>query len=137
MILTIIFALCSFLCIPAYKLWEKHENISFGLWIVGLCSVLGAGICVPATLIAQSNFMTHQRQDQWSAKYTGLEQRIENWEDGDHTDAMLWSDVQKYNNDLIHAKYWNNNAWVGWLNERACQEFETIDIPAYEIKEGK
>mgnify|MGYP003310795147 CR=1 FL=1 len=137
MILTIIFALCSFLCIPAYKLWEKNENLSFVFWIVGLCSVLGAGICIPSCFIAQSNFMTQKRQDQWSAKYTGLEQRIENWEGGDHTDAMLWADVQKYNNDLIHAKYWNDNAWVGWLNERACQEFKTIDIPAYEIEEGK
>lgn len=75
--------------------------------------------------------MTQKYRNQWSAQYTGLEQRIENWENSDHTDAILWSDVQKYNDKLIDARYWNNNAWVGWFNERGCNEFETFDIPDY------
>lgn len=137
MILLIIFALCSFLCIPAYKLWNTKENLSMVFWVLGICGALAIGICGPACIAEQSNSMTQKYRNQWSAKYTGLEQRIENWENGDHTDATLWSDVQKYNDKLIDAKYWNNNAWVGWFNERACQEFHTIDIPTYVIEEEK
>lgn len=137
MITLIILAICSFLCIPAYKLWDKKGDTSIMLWTLGLCGVLGIGICVPGCIAEQSNSMTQKYRNQWSAKYTGLEQRIENWENGDHTDATLWSDVQKYNDKLIDAKYWNNNIWVGWFNERACQEFYTIDIPTYAIEEGK
>lgn len=137
MITLIILAICSFLCIPAYKLWDKKGNTSIMLWTLGLCGVLGVAICGPGCIAEQSNSMTQKYRNQWSAKYTGLEQRIENWENGDHTDATLWSDVQEYNDDLIDAKYWNNNVWVSWFNERACQEFHTIDIPTYAIEEGK
>ena len=135
MILIIIFILCSFFCIPAYKFRDKAEAIMF--WTIGVTGMLATVIFGVGCMITQSSSMTQKYQNQWSAKYTGLEQRIENWEDGDHTDATLWSDVQKYNDDLIDAKYWNNNIWVNWFNERACQEFETIDIPAYVIEEGK
>lgn len=135
MIVLIILALCAFLCIPAFKFWEKDISILFGT--LGILGILATVICIPACIIEQSNSMTQKYRDQWSAKYTGLEQRIENWENGDHTDATLWSDVQKYNNKLIDAKYWNDNIWVNWFNERACQEFDTIDIPSYVIEEGK
>lgn len=131
MILLIIFTLCSFLCIPAYKLWDTKEDLSIALWVLGICGILAIGMCGIGCMVEQSSSMTQKYRNQWSAKYTGLEQRIENWENGDHTDATLWSDVQKYNDKLIDAKYWNNNAWVGLFNERACQEFETFDIPEY------
>lgn len=136
MIVIIIFILCPFLFIPAHKLGSKSEILSCTLWALGVCGIIGIGICGPGCIAEQSNSMTQKYRDQWSAKYTGLEQRIENWENGDHTDATLWSDVQKYNDKLIDAKYWNDNVWVNWFNERACQEFDTIDISAYDIEEG-
>lgn len=135
MIVLIILVLCAFICIPAFKFWEKDISILLGT--LGILGILATVICIPACIIEQSNSMTQKYRDQWSAKYTGLEQRIENWESGDHTDATLWSDVQKYNDKLIDAKYWNDNIWVNWFNERACQEFDTIDIPTYMIEEGK
>lgn len=137
MIVIIICALCSFLCVPAYKLWSEKENLSTAFWVISLCGILSIGICGPGCIAEQSNSITQKYRNQWSAKYTGLEQRIENWKNGDHTDATLWSDVQKYNDKLIEAKYWNDNIWVNWFNERACQEFETIDISVYDIEEGK
>lgn len=136
MIVIIICALCSFFCIPAYKFWDKAD-ITILFWTIGAIGVLATAVCGIGCIVEQSNSMTQKYRNQWSAKYTGLEQRIENWEGGDHTDATLWSDVQKYNDSLIDAKYWNGNIWVNWFNERACQEFETIDIPAYVIEEGK
>ena len=119
MILLIISALCAFLCIPAYKLWNKKENLSMIFWIWGICGVIIIGICGPGCMAEQSNSMTQKYRDQWSSKYTGLEQRIENWENGDHTDATLWSDVQKYNDDLIDAAKNNdqNGLLSSWLSD--------------------
>lgn len=136
MIVIIICVLCSLFCIPAYKFWDKVD-ITVLFWTIGALGVLTTVVCGIGCMVEQSDSITQKYHNQWSAKYTGLEQRIENWEGGDHTDATLWSDVQKYNDDLIDAKYWNDNIWVNWFNERACQEFETIDISAYEIEEGK
>lgn len=136
MILLIIFVFCSLLCIPAY-IFRNKGDISIPFWMLGICGIFVLAICGTGCMVEQSNSITQKYRDQWSAKYVGLEQRIENWENGDHTDATLWSDVQKYNDELIDAKYWNDNVWVNWFNERACQEFETFDIPSYEIEEGK
>lgn len=43
----------------------------------------------------------------------------------------LWDDVKEFNSDLEYAQYWANNYWTNWMNERACNEFETFDIPDY------
>lgn len=137
MILLIIFIACALLLIPFIVCDIKNELIEGICFVCGGIGLVVTLVCVPACITEQSSSLTQKCRDQWSAKYTGLEQRIENWESGDHTDAMLWSDVQKYNDKLINAKYWNDNIWVSWFNERACQEFETIDIPAYVTEEGK
>lgn len=67
---------------------------------------------------------------EWNRKYLGLEARIEAWNNGGE-DQYLWDDVKDFNSDLKDAQYWANNYWTNWMNEQACNEFETFDIPEY------
>ena len=67
---------------------------------------------------------------EWNRKHAGLEARIEAWNKGGE-DPYLWDDVKEFNSDLEYAQYWANNYWTNWMNERACNEFETFDIPDY------
>ena len=40
-------------------------------------------------------------------------------------------DVKEFNSDLEDAQHWANSYWTNWMNEQACNEFETFDIPEY------
>ena len=67
----------------------------------------------------------------WETKRNSLEQRIENWKNGDTSDATIWSDVQDYNVSLLHDQYWAKNKWTSWMNCPVCKDFEIIEIPTY------
>lgn len=67
-------------------------------------------------------------------KYDNLNARVAKWEQGDISDASLWSDVQEYNEDIRSGQYWRRSFWTNILNEECYLEFEQIEIPEYTEK---
>lgn len=134
MILTIIFGIAlvlGFVFIPIChkKKWDYFLPVLS--LIVGLIFLLMGGALI-ARERTKGAYTSYYRE--WNRKYLGLEARIEAWNKGGE-DPYLWDDVKKFNSDLKNAQYWSNNYWTSWMNERACNEFETFKIPEYKRSE--
>lgn len=97
------------------------------LMITGVFGCLVCGALIPCE---RSSGAYNSYYREWNRKHSGLEARIKAWNDGGE-DPYLWDDVKKFNSDLEYAQYWANNYWTNWMNERACNEFDTFDIPEY------
>lgn len=130
MILTILFIVAAvlgliFIPICDKKWWDF--TIPVLMMVIGIfgCLVCGALIPCERTKKAYNSYYK-----EWNRKHLGLEARIEAWNKGGE-DPYLWDDVKDFNNDLKDAQYWANNYWTNWMNEQACNEFETFDIPEY------
>ena len=137
----IIISLILIICIPIAFLIEKkygkYTEKSILFWAIGTLGAIASVIMIPICLAINSDKITEQSRKHYELEYISLMQRIENWKNGDASDANLWSDVYEYNDNLIDAKYFYQNKWTSWFNNDACMEFKTIDIPAYINLEGK
>lgn len=101
------------------------------LMIIGVIGCLMCGALIP---LERSEKAYNNYYREWNRKHLGLEARIEAWNKGGE-DPYLWDDVKEFNSDLEYAQYWANSCWTSWMNERACNEFETFDIPEYKRNE--
>lgn len=139
--LIIIISLILIICIPIAFLIEKkygeYTEKSILFWVIGTLGAIASVIMIPICLAINSDKITEQSRKHYELEYISLTQRIENWRNGDISDANLWSDVYEYNDNLIDAKYFYQNKWTSWFNNDACMEFKTIDIPIYINLEGK
>lgn len=111
------------ICIKKY--WDYI--FFFILMVIG---VFGCFVCGALILCERPAGAYNTYYKEWNRKRSGLEARIEAWNKGGE-DPYLWEDVKEFNIDLEYAQYWANNYWTSWMNERACNEFETFDIPDY------
>ena len=130
MILVILFISAAILgfasiCICDKKCWDVIFPVL--LMIIGVLGCLICGALIPCE---RSEKAYNNYYKEWNRKHLGLEARIEAWNKGGE-DPYLWDDVKEFNSDLEYAQYWANNCWTSWMNERACNEFETFDIPEY------
>ena len=107
------------------KCWDV--TIPVLLMVIGACGCLLCGAIIPGE---RTNKAYNSYYEDWNRKRSGLAARIEAWNKGGE-DPYLWDDVRKFNSDLEYAQYWANNYWTNWMNECACNEFETFDIPEY------
>lgn len=107
------------------KCWDF--TIPVLMMVVGVVGCLLCGTLIPCERSAKAY---NKYYEEWNRKHSGLEARIEAWNRGGE-DPYLWEDVKEFNSDLEYAQYWANNYWTNWMNERACNEFETFDIPDY------
>lgn len=107
------------------RLWDY--TIPIVIMSIGFfgCLVCGALAACERTSKAYNTYY-----EEWNRKYLGFEARIKAWNSGGE-DPYLWDEVKKFNSDLEYAQYWANNYWTNWMNECACNEFETFDIPDY------
>ena len=139
--LIVIISLILIICIPIALLIEKkygeYTEKSIMFWVIGAFGAIASVIMIPICLIINSDKITELHKKHYELGYISLTQRIENWKNGDVSDANLWSDVYEYNNNLIDARYFYQNKWTSWFNNDACMEFKTIDIPTYINLEGK
>ena len=114
-----------------FKQTKKATDIAMvafaSVIVFGVISlVLGIG-----AIGTNSKYYKESERIKWETKRSSLEQRIENWKNGDTSDTILWSDVQDYNCSLLHDQYWAKNKWTSWINCPVCKDFETIEIPTY------
>lgn len=107
------------------KCWDF--TIPIMMMVIG---VFGTLVCAALIPCERSSKAYNSYYKEWNRKHAGLEARIEVWNKGGE-DPYLWDDVKEFNSDLEYAQYWANNYWTNWMNERACNEFETFDIPDY------
>lgn len=140
MLIILISGIITFLgCIYMYlyfseKLFKQTDRTTEIAMIVSMCllvfgcTFLGCGI---GALVVNSKQYKESERLKYKTKRNSLEQRIENWKNGDNSDATLWSDVQDYNVSLLHEQYWANSKWTSWMNCPVCKDFETIEIPTY------
>ena len=102
------------------------------LWI-SLISYIVAGIIIvvviTCSICAKCN--NHQVKIKYETLHNNYMERIENWKNGDISDAQLWHDVTEYNKEIEKGKYWKRNFWTNILNEKCYLEFEQIEIPDY------
>lgn len=107
------------------KCWDVVVPVL--MMVVGVFGCLICGALIPCERSEKAYNLYYK---EWNRKYLGLEARIEAWNKGGE-DPYLWEDVKEFNSDFEYAQYWANNYWTNWMNERACNEFETFDIPDY------
>lgn len=134
MILTILFITFLVLGLIFIPICNKQD---WDCFLPALSVTIGVLFCfIGGALIAsersEKGYTSYYRE--WNRKSCGLEARIEAWNKGGE-DPYLWDDVKKFNSDLKNAQHWANSYWTNWLNERACNEFETFDIPEYKRSE--
>lgn len=130
MILVILFISAAILGFASIYICDKKcwdVVIPALLMIIGVLGCLTCGALIP---YERSEKAYNNYYKEWNRKHLGLEARIEVWNKGGE-DPYLWDDVKEFNSDLEYAQYWANNCWTNWMNERACNEFETFDIPEY------
>lgn len=134
MILAILFISAAILGFASIYICDKKcWDIIFPvfLMIIGVFGCLICGVLIPCKR-SEKAYNNYYRE--WNRKHLGLEVRIEAWNKGGE-DPYLWDDVKEFNSDLEYAQYWANSCWTSWMNERACNEFETFDIPEYKRNE--
>lgn len=102
------------------------------LWI-SLISYIVAGIVVVVviTCLICAKCSNHRIKIKYETLHNNYMERIENWKNGDISDAQLWHDVTEYNKEIENGKYWRQNFWTNILNEKCYLEFEQIEIPDY------
>lgn len=130
MILMILFIIALVLGFAFIYICDKRGwdfTIPVLLLIVGVCGCVIGGALIPCER-SEKGYNFYYKE--WNRKYSGLEARIEAWNKGGE-DPYLWDDVKEFNSDLKEAQNWANNRWTDWMNEQACNEFETFDIPEY------
>ena len=130
MILTILFiaaVVFGFIFIPICNIKDWDITFPAVLMVIGIfgCIACGGMVTCERTKKAYNSYYK-----EWNRKYLGLEARIEAWNNGGE-DQYLWDDVKEFNSDLEDAQHWANSYWTNWMNEQACNEFETFDIPEY------
>lgn len=134
MILVILFISAAILGFASIYICDKKcWDVMFPvlLMIIGVIGCLMCGALIP---FERSEKAYNNYYREWNRKHSGLEARIEAWNKGGE-DPYLWDDVKEFNSDLEYAQHWANNCWTSWMNERACNEFETFDIPEYKRNE--
>lgn len=114
-----------FIYICDIKCW--NNTVPVLMVVVGTCGSIVCGALIPCERSAKA-YNTYYKE--WNRKHSGLEARIEAWNRGGE-DPYLWDDVREFNCDLEYAQCWANSYWTNWMNECACNEFETFDIPDY------
>lgn len=114
-----------FIYVCSEKCWDFTVPVL--MVVVGICGSIVCGALIPCE---RSSKAYNSYYKEWNRKHAGLEARIEAWNKGGE-DPYLWEDVKEFNSDLEYAQYWANSYWTNWMNERACNEFETFDIPDY------
>lgn len=130
MILVILFISAAILGFASIYICDKKcWDVIFPVLLM-IIGVLGCLICGALIPCERSEKAYNNYYKEWNRKHLGLEARIEAWNKGGK-DPYLWDDVKEFNSDLEYAQYWANNCWTNWMNERACNEFETFDIPEY------
>lgn len=114
-----------------FKQTDRTTNIAI---IVSVCLLIFGCtflVCGIWAIGVNSEHYKESERIKWETKRNSLEQRIENWKNGDNSDATLRSDVQDYNVSLLHDQYWTENKWTSWMHCPVCEDFETIEIPTY------
>lgn len=114
-----------FIYVCSEKCWDFTDPVL--MVVVGICGSIVCGALIPCE---RSSKAYNSYYKEWNRKHAGLEARIEAWNKGGE-DPYLWEDVKEFNSDLEYAQYWANSYWTNWMNEQACNEFETFDIPDY------
>ena len=114
-----------FIYVCSEKCWDFTVPVL--MVVVGVAGGIVCGAMIPCE---RSSKAYNSYYKEWNRKHAGLEARIEAWNKGGE-DPYLWEDVKEFNSDLEYAQYWANSYWTNWMNERACNEFETFDIPDY------
>lgn len=105
------------------------------LWVALILYILtGIVIVAGTTCLVCAKLNNHQVKIKYETLYSNYMERIENWENGDTSDAQLWHDVTEYNKEIENGKYWRRNFWTNIFNEKCYLEFEQIEIPEYTEK---
>lgn len=126
MILVILFVSVAIL---GFLLIFACDDVSIPVLMI-VCGIIACLVCGVTALCERTKGAYNSYYKEWNRKHLGLEARIEAWNRGGE-DPYLWEDVKEFNSDLEYAQYWANNYWTNWMNEQACNEFETFDIPEY------
>lgn len=128
MIIIFILIGLTILGITMWQIW-KHTNhkifgsdvFGFAGVIIGIIAGIVTAVLIPCAIVENSMYNTYKVK--WNEKYANLHAR---YEADAPNDAMLWSDITKFNCKLKNAQYWHENIWTSWLNEGACMEIEQI-----------
>lgn len=95
-------------------------------YLIGGAGLIVSTVDIPIELIHQKTYNL-----KWEQQYEDLNKRINNWKAGDISDAALWSNVSQYNQELIEAQHYGKSIWFNWYTDRACLNYEIIDISEY------
>ena len=88
-------------------------------------------VIIPNIIYKNSKMHYNKVYTEYETKQSNLLSRVENWKNGDISDANLWSDVQAYNVDIKTKHRYRDNPWVNIFYSSAYDEFEEIEIPKY------
>lgn len=130
MILVILFIIAIILgLILAFVFNKKCWDFTIPVSLTSI-GIFGCILCGGLILCARTSKAYYVYYTEWNRKHSGLEARIEAWNKGGE-DPYLWDDVKEFNVDLEQAQRWANSYWTNWMNEQACNEFGTFDMPDY------
>lgn len=107
---------------------DNEPSLWVSLTLYLLAGVIGVVVITCSICVKFSN---HKVKIKYETLYNNYMERIENWKNGDISDAQLWHDVTEYNKEIENGKYWRQNFWTNILNEKCYLEFEQIEIPEY------
>lgn len=129
MILTIIFVLI-FIVALLILFVVPDDKINFvGAIIAYTCLFVDSSLLLLSIILIINANCYNKHYKEWDAEYKSLNARVYYWDTHlDYEDETLWDDVEAYNLKLTEAKRLASSPWTNILNEKACYDFETIEL---------